>query len=96
MAVGFLLVLVLFSSPSSYSSAFDMMAVLNPCQWLLGSPLSATVRQFPPRAWCSLQCLLAKTVGVLSPGVGRSEECTQEFAPQSHIHSGLNQSDPAS
>ena len=31
--------------------------------------------------------------GVLSPGVGRSEECAQEFAPQSHIHSGLNQQD---
>ena len=29
---------------------------------------------------------LAKTVGVLSPGVGRSEECA-------HIHSGLNQQD---
>ena len=23
--------------------------------------------------------------------MGRSEECAQEFAPQSHIHSGLNQ-----
>ena len=50
---------------------------------------SAVVRQLAPRAWCPLQCLLAKTVGVLSPGVGRSEECAQEFAPQSHIHSGL-------
>ena len=60
-------------------------------RWLLGSPLSAVVRQLAPRAWCPLQCLLAKTVGVLSPGVGRSEECAQEFAPQSHIHSGLNQ-----
>ena len=62
-------------------------------RWLLGSPLSAVVGQLAPRAWCLLQCLLAKTVGVLSPGVGRSEECVQEFAPQSHIHSGLNQQD---
>ena len=46
-----------------------------------------------PRAWYPLQCLLVKTVGVLPPGVGRSEECAQEFAPQSHIHSGLNQQD---
>ena len=74
-------------------------------RWLLGSLLSAVVRLLAPpppcpppppppplrpaRAWCPLQCLLAKTVGVLSPGVGRSEECAQEFAPQSHIHSGL-------
>ena len=43
--------------------------------------------------WCLLQCLLAKTVGIQSPGVGRSEECAQGFAPQSHIHSGLNQQD---
>ena len=62
-------------------------------QWLLGSPPSAVVWQLAPRAWCPLQCLLAKTVGVLSPGVGRTEECAQEFAPQSHIHSGLNQQD---
>ena len=62
-------------------------------RWLLGSPPSAVVRQLAPRAWCPLQCLLAKTVGVLSPGVGRSEECAQGFAPQSHIHSGLNQQD---
>ena len=62
-------------------------------RWLLGSPPSAVVRQLAPRAWCLLQCLLAKTVGVLSPGVGRSEECAQGFAPQSHIHSGLNQQD---
>ena len=61
--------------------------------WLIGSPPSAAVRQLAPRAWCPLQCLLAKTVGVLSPGVGRSEVCAQEFAPQSHIHSGLNQQD---
>ena len=62
--------------------------------WLLGSlPPTAVVRQLAPRARCPLQCLLAKTVGVLSPGVGRSEECAQEFAPQSHIHSGLNQQD---
>ena len=40
----------------------------------------AVVRQLAPRAWCPLQCLLVKTVGVLSPGVGRSEECAQEFA----------------
>ena len=60
---------------------------------LLGSRLSAVVRQLAPRAWYPLQCLLAKTVGVLSPGVGRSEDCAQEFAPQSHIHSGLNQQD---
>ena len=62
-------------------------------RWPLGSPPSAVVRQLAPRAWCPLQCLLAKTVGVLSPGVGRSEECAQGFAPQSHIHSGLNQHD---
>ena len=62
-------------------------------QWLLGSPPSAVVRQLAPRAWCPLQCLLTKTVGVLSPGVGRSEECAQEFALQSHIHSELNQQD---
>ena len=62
-------------------------------RWLLGSPPFAVVQQLAPRAWYSLQCLLAKTVGVLSPGVGRSEECVQEFAPQSHIHSGLNQQD---
>ena len=62
-------------------------------RWLLGSPPSAVVRQLAPRAWCPLQCLLAKTVGVLSPGVGRSEECAQGFGPQSHIHSGLNQQD---
>ena len=62
-------------------------------RWLLGSPPSAVVRQLAPRAWCPLQCLLAKTVGILSPGVCRSEECAQEFAPQSHIHSGLNQQD---
>ena len=61
--------------------------------WPLGSPLSAVVWQLAPRAWFPLLCLLAKTVGVLSPGVGRSEECAQEFAPQSHIHSGLNQRD---
>ena len=62
-------------------------------RWLLGSPPSAVVRQLAPRAWCPLQCLWAKTVGILSPGVGRFEECAQEFAPQSHIHSGLNQQD---
>ena len=62
-------------------------------RWLLGSPLSAVVWQLAPRAWCLLQCLLARTVGVLSPGVGRSEECAQGFVPQSHIHSGLNQQD---
>ena len=28
--------------------------------------------------------------------MGRSEECAQQFAPQSHIHSGLNQQDPIS
>ena len=65
-------------------------------RWLLGSPPSAVVRQLAPRAWCPLQCLLAKTVVVLSPCMGRSEECAQEFAPQSHIHSGLNQQDPIS
>ena len=62
-------------------------------RWLLGSPPSAVVWLLAPRACCPLQCLLAKTVGVLSPGVGRSEECAQGFAPQSHIHSGLNQQD---
>ena len=60
-------------------------------RWLQESLPSAVVWQLAPTAWCPLQCLLAKTVGVLSPGVGRSEECAQEFAPQSHIHSGLNQ-----
>ena len=65
----------------------------SPGRWLLGSPPSAVVRQLAPRAWCPLQCLPAKTVGVLSPGVGRPEECAQGFAPQSHIHSGLNQQD---
>ena len=25
--------------------------------------------------------------------MGRSEECAQELAPQSHVHSGLNQQD---
>ena len=54
---------------------------------------STVVRQLAPRAWCPLQCLLAETGGILSPGVGRSEECAQEFAPQSHVHSGLNQQD---
>ena len=79
---------------SSSSSAFDVMTVPKSSgRWLLGSPPSAVVRQLAPRAWCPLQCLLAKTVGVLSPGVGRSEECAQGFAPQSHIHSGLNQQD---
>ena len=29
-------------------------------------------------------------------GVGRSEECAQEFAPQSDIHRGLNRQDPIS
>ena len=62
--------------------------------WLLRRSPSAVVRQLAPRAWCPRQCLLAKTVGVLSPGVGRSEECAQEFSPQSHIHSGLNRQDP--
>ena len=82
------------SSSASSSSTFDVMTVLNPqAGGLLVSPLSAVVRQLAPRAWCPLQCLLAKAVGVLSPGVGRSEECAQGFAPQSHIHSGLNQQD---
>ena len=40
-------------------------------RWLLESLPSAVVRQLTPRPWCPLQCLLAKTVGVLSPGVGR-------------------------
>ena len=62
-------------------------------RWLLGSPPSAVVRQLAPRAWCPLQCLQAKTVDVLSPGVDRFEECAQVFAPQSHIHNGLNQQD---
>ena len=35
-------------------------------RWLLGSPPSAVVQQLAPRVWCLLQCLLAKTVGVLS------------------------------
>ena len=65
-------------------------------QLLPGNPLSTVVRQLAPRAWCPLQCLLTKTFGVLSPGVGRSEECAQDFAPQSHIHSELNQQDPIS
>ena len=63
-------------------------------RWLLGSPLSTVVQQVAPRIWCPLKSLLAKTIGVLSPGVGMSEECAQEFAPQSHIDSGLNQYDP--
>ena len=62
--------------------------------WLLGSPLSAVFRQLAPAAWCPLQCLLAKTVGVLSPGVGRSEECAQGFAPQSHIHGAAESARP--
>ena len=62
-------------------------------QWLLGSPPSAVVWQLAHRAWRPFQCLLANTVGILSPGVGRSEECAQGFAPQSHIHSGLNHQD---
>ena len=57
---------------------------------LVAARKSAVVRQLAPRAWCPLQCLLAKTVCVLPPGVGRSDECAQEFA-QSHIHSGLYQ-----
>ena len=60
---------------------------------LLGSPPSAEFRQLAPRALYPFQCLLVRSVGVLSPGVGRSEECAQEFAPQNHIHSGLNQQD---
>ena len=59
-------------------------------RWFPGSPPSAVVWQLAPRAWCPLRCLLSKTVGVLSSGVGRSEECAQEFAPHSHIHGGLN------
>ena len=62
-------------------------------RWLLGSLPAAVVRQLAPRAWFPPQCLLAKTVGVLSPGVGWSEECVQELVPQSHIHSRLNQQD---
>ena len=72
--------------------SFDDRAISSG-QWQLGSPLSTVVWQLAHRAWCPLQCPLARTVGVLSPGVGRSEECAQEFAPQSHIHSGLNQQD---
>ena len=71
----------------SSSSAFNMMTVLKP------QSMSTIVWQLAPRAWCPLQCLLTKTVGVLSPGVGRSKECAQGFAPQIHIHSGLNQQD---
>ena len=40
-------------------------------RWLLGSPPSAVVRQLAPRAWCPLQCLLSKTVGVLSSRCGQ-------------------------
>ena len=58
-------------------------------RWLLGSPLSTVVQQLTPRTWYPLQCLQAKTEGILSLGAGRSEECAQEFA--SHI--GLNQQD---
>ena len=82
--------LVINATVSSFSSAFDARSS---GRWLLRSLLSTVVRQLAPRAWCLLQCLLAKTVGVLPPGVGRSEECAQGFAPQSHIHSGLNQQD---
>ena len=64
--------------------------------WLLVSPLSAVVQQLVPRAWCLLQCLLAKTFSILSSGVSRSGECAQGFAPQSHIHYGLNEQDPMS
>ena len=42
-------------------------------RWLLGSQPSTVVRQLAPRAWCPLQCLLAKTVGILSPGVAGHE-----------------------
>ena len=65
-------------------------------RWLLGSPQSAVVRQLAPRTWCPLQCLLVKTVGLLSQGVSRSDESVQEFVPQSYIHIGLNQQDPVS
>ena len=54
-------------------------------RWLIASLPSAVVRQLAPRAWCPLQCLLAKTVGVLSPGVCRSEECAQESASRQSI-----------
>ena len=33
-------------------------------RWLLGSPLPAVLRQLAPRAWCLLQFLLVRTVGV--------------------------------
>ena len=52
-------------------------------RWLPGSPPSAEVRQLVPRAWCLLQCLLAKTVGVLTQvwrmcsGVCLSEQHSQ-------------------
>ena len=58
--------------------------------------MSTVVRQLAPRARCLLQCLLTNTVGLLCLHVGRSEKCAQEFAPQSHIHSGLNQREPIS
>ena len=59
----------------SFSIAFDVMTALKslgsplPAVVRLGRPLSAVVRQLAPRAWCPLQCLLAKTVGVLSSSV---------------------------
>ena len=94
----------LHSEAISYSNMILIICFCTHCDnhakssgwWPLASPLSTVVQQLAPRALCLLQCLLAKTVGVLSPGVGRSEECAQVFAPQSHIHSPLNQQDAIS
>ena len=46
-----------------------------------------------PQSLVPTSVSLAKTVGVLSPGVCRSGKCVQDFAPQSHIYNGLNQQD---
>ena len=65
----------------SSSSAFDVMTELNKSSgpWLLESLPPVVVRQLAPGASCRLQCLLARTVGVLSLGAGRSEECVRSL-----------------
>ena len=65
------------SNPADPCPLFLQRAIPS-ARWLLGSPPSSVVRQLAPRAWCPLRCLLAKTVGVLSPGAGRSEEQEKE------------------
>ena len=68
--------------------------------WLLGSPPFAVFWQLPPPPPPTPSASLVPTwvsAGqnrwCTAPGVGRSEECAQEFAPRSHIHSRLNQQD---